>query len=84
MTRSGTPLTRMTAPSGLSEGAKSWWSDGLANHRHERGAALVFGADAAAGGDLPIGDRRVVGGNALDEVVQFWLAYSVWPDCRIR
>ena len=43
MTRSGTPLTRMTAPSGLSEGAKRLVADGLADHRDERGAALVLG-----------------------------------------
>ena len=47
-------------------GRKEIADDGLAEHRHEGGAALVVAADRAAGGNLPIGDRRVVGGNALD------------------
>ena len=47
-------------------GRKELAVDGLADHHDECGTRLVFGADGAAGGNLPIGDRRVVGGDALD------------------
>ena len=47
-------------------GSKQIAKDSLADDRHQRGAALVFGADAATGGDLPVRDRRIVGSDALD------------------
>ncbi len=46
-------------------GRKELMEHGLAENRHERGAVLVFDADGAAGSNLPIGDRRIVGGDPL-------------------
>ncbi len=66
MTRSGTLRTWIRAPTGFSPSANSCAIDGLADQHDERGLALVVPGQSAARRDPPIGDRRIIGADALD------------------